>query len=481
MIRPIRIGIWCDYGVTLTPTEGIGVFVYNLVGGLLELDEAVEVVLLVRPGDQKMAGSLVPRPSSRLRVVPEIWPTITQSPRLTRLFQAGIRWIAWTRQKSFRLERRVYWLRNQVRGENFSLPFAYLLSVALAAFSLLANLRRGTFLFLARPFNRLRGFRKLWQKLALVFDPTAVRESAECDVWLIPSFRLHYRLAFPSVLVIHDLVHVHYPDAVPGWDLEELGQLVPARSAEAAICACMSGFIRDHDLLGTLHLDPEKVRVIRPAPPMDSSESSAEQTALGESARLTRPYLFYPAAFRSYKNHTALVQALRLLRDKHDTHNLDLVFTGIHSIPQELSRVISENGLAERVHVLGCVNRAELDALYRNALATILPSLYEEVCFPVYEALQRGCPVALSRIPALVEQYRAMHDALLYFDPNDPEDLARTILRIREDREGIRLCQQAAAPALWARTWKQAARDWLKVLREAIELADMRSKTSAAA
>jgi len=122
-----------------------------------------------------------------------------------------------------------------------------------------------------------------------------------------------------------------------------------------------------------------------------------------------------------------------------------------------------------------------MDALYRNALATILPTLYEAGCFPLYEALQQGCPVALSRIPALVEQYQAMQDALLYFDPNDPEDLARTILRIREDREGIRSRQQAAAPALWARTWKQAARDWLKVMREAMELAHPQSKTSAAA
>jgi hypothetical protein len=113
MARPIRIGIWCDYGVTLTPTEGIGVFVYNLVAGLLELDDEVEVVLLVRPGDQKMAASLAPHASGRLRIVPEIWPIIPRSPRLTRLFQAGIRWVAWARQKSFRLDRRAHWLRNQ--------------------------------------------------------------------------------------------------------------------------------------------------------------------------------------------------------------------------------------------------------------------------------------------------------------------------------------------------------------------------------
>jgi glycosyltransferase involved in cell wall biosynthesis len=117
------------------------------------------------------------------------------------------------------------------------------------------------------------------------------------------------------------------------------------------------------------------------------------------------------------------------------------------------------------------VDRTTLDALYRNAVATIVPSLYEAVCFPIYEALQRGCPVALSRIPALVEEYQAMADALLYFDPEDPEDLARIILRIRDDRKGIRARQQAAAPALWERTWKDAARDWLTVFHEAVTLA----------
>src|SRR5207253_1840082 len=304
--------------------------------------------------------------------------------------------------------------------------------------------------------NYLPGFRRLEQKWARVFDPTMVCASAACDVWLIPSVRLHHRLAFPSVLVIHDLVHIYYPDAVPPWDVEELEQLVPARSTEATICACMSGFIRDHDLLGTLGLNPEKVRMIRPAPPSDTLEPSAEPAGLVKSAALNRPYLFYPSAFRSYKNHALLIQALRLLRDKHRENHLDVVFTGIHSVPHELRRNIRECALQDRVHVLGCVDRGELDTLYRNALATILPSLYEEVCFPVYEALERGCPVALSRIPALVEQYEDMGDTLLYFDPNDAEDLARTILRIRDDRNGIRTRQQAVAGALRARTWKHA-------------------------
>src|SRR5437762_14193240 len=81
--RPLRIGIWCDYGFTLTPKDGIGVFVYNLVAGLLSLDEAIEVVMLVRPGDQAL---VVPfqtiGPWGRLRVVP---PTTAKSRWLRRV------------------------------------------------------------------------------------------------------------------------------------------------------------------------------------------------------------------------------------------------------------------------------------------------------------------------------------------------------------------------------------------------------------
>ena len=471
MARPIRIGVWCDYGVTLTPTEGIGVFVANLVRGLLELDEPVEVVMLVRPGDQKVVANLRRHAPSRLRILPDIWPTFPRSPRLTRLLQVGIRRIAWTRQKFFRLDRRSQWLRNKVQGGEFSAPFAFLLRWALAIFPMLASLRRWAFFLVVLPFSRSAWFRRLRQRLSLIFDPMVMLESAGCDVWLVPLFRFHYPLTFPSVLVIHDLVHVYYPDAIPPWDREELGELVPARAAEATICACMSDFIREQDLLKTLHLDSKKVRLIQPAPPVDTLEISGDRAARAKPAKLVRPYLFYPAAFRSYKNHAVLIKALRLLRDKHDENELDLVFTGIHSVPRELRRTIRDCELQGRVHVLGCVDRATLDALYRNAVGTILPSFYEEVCFPVYEALQRGCPVAFSRIPALVEQYQAMGDALLCFDPEDPEDLARIILKIRDDRESIRATQQAAAPALWKRTWQDAAREWLKVFHEAMTLA----------
>jgi hypothetical protein len=69
---------------------------------------------------------------------------------------------------------------------------------------------------------------------------------------------------------------------------------------------------------------------------------------------------------------------------------------------------------------------------------------------------------------------------MIYFDPLDAEDLARTILLIQDNREVICRRQQAAGQALWQRTWTDVARDWLAVFREAVELTRQKNSSKAA-
>jgi len=107
-----------------------------------------------------------------------------------------------------------------------------------------------------------------------------------------------------------------------------------------------------------------------------------------------------------------------------------------------------------------------LAALFRQAFATIIPSYYEQGSFQIYEALQAGCPVACSRIPPFLEQCGPMGDSMLYFDPADPEAMARTILGIRDNREEIRRRQRQDSRVLWARTWDHVAQDFLQVCKE---------------
>jgi glycosyltransferase involved in cell wall biosynthesis len=457
VVRPLRIGVWCDYGVTLTPTEGIGVFVWNLIGGLLELPEPLEVVVLATPGDRHLVAPLQKRFSNRLHVVPPILPRSSELPLIGSLIEAGVRFIA-------RMRRRIYGLSRRIRFRSTAEPGPFWRSLD----SAIVRIEKIVCACVAIS-SRVPGIRHIRANWESIFNPLVVCQNADCDVWLIPSDRFRFLLTFPSVLVIHDLVHVHYPDAVPEDVCWELKRVVPARSAEATLCACMSGYIRDVDLRGILGLPVEKIRLIPPAPPADFPEITHEEAARLKPVQMKRPYLFYPAAFRSYKNHAALIDALHVLHSGGD-HSLDLVFTGIHNLPKTLAQRIKDLNLTDRVHVLGCVDRRTLAALYQNAFSTIVPSLYEQGSFPIYEALHWGCPVACSNIPSLVEQCRQLGDAMIYFDPHDPKAIAEAILQLRNDPEGILARQQAAKSILWQRSWRDAARDWLFVLREAIYL-----------
>jgi len=483
--QPLHIGILCDYGLPLRPESGIGVFVHNLVDGLLVSQPSVHVTLLVGQGGQEGLRLLDQRYPSRVRIL-----TATDSPflwteRVKRLVGAAARVRAmakrWGEQAARGLRAgakappRAVLAAWRSRRDRPARVLVQLIALCLGLV-LLAPL--GALAVPVYVLSRLIPISKFHDPLGAVLGATrrALRRMIErrvkpygCDVWLVPFSGCKARLATPSVLVIHDVVWKHFPDCLDQPSRITMESLVPRRAAEATLCACMSSFIRATDLLGVLGLAPEKVRMVPPAAPADFPDLDQAAAEALRPAGLARPFLLFPAGFRSYKNHRTLVEAICVLRDQHGVEDLDLALTGENAPPADLLHLVRERGLQDRVHFLGCVDRATLAALYRLAFATVMPSLYEQGSFPVYEALHAGCPVASSDIPPLREQCAVLGDAMLYFDPRDPASIARAVLRIRADRAGVIVRQQSASRPLWQRTWADAAHDWLEVFREAID------------
>ena len=413
----MRIGIWCDYGFTLEPSEGIGVFVDNLVRGLVAAAPDCHVTLKAHPDNLAALEPAVRAGDGRIDVVAE-------SPLRG-------------------LDRLTYKL---VRG----------LRKSLGAPDEQQSLRQGCDMALAA-----------WQR-RLETDREAERRQiiATCDVWLLPYVSLDQEFSRPTVVAIHDLVTYHFPDMVSPSRLRILKQRVSRVAAAARLVACMSNFIRDHDLIGTLHLPPEKLRVIPPAVPSDLQGDAAVSPEAHLPAGVTAPYLFYPASFRPYKNHAWLVEALALLK-RRDGKRWQVVFTGIRHCPAPLRHLISRLGVAADVFVLGKVSREQLQSLYRHAFATVVPSLYEQGSFPAMEALHCGCPAVVSAIPALQEQFAGFGAAMPYLDPADPASLAPIVDRIEADRAGFVADQQHAFHVMQQYTWRDAAVRWLDVLTEA--------------
>src|SRR5438876_10504348 len=70
--RPLHIGILCDYGFTLLPKSGIGVFVYNLIDGLLTLTPRSKITVLVNPTDQDELEEWAERWGQGVRILPPL-------------------------------------------------------------------------------------------------------------------------------------------------------------------------------------------------------------------------------------------------------------------------------------------------------------------------------------------------------------------------------------------------------------------------
>jgi len=145
---------------------------------------------------------------------------------------------------------------------------------------------------------------------------------------------------------------------------------------------------------------------------------------------LPEKYIFYPAQLWEHKNHKNLLKALRLVREK--DKEIELVLTGFSkSGDNKIFQLISELGLNKYVHYLGYVKDYQVIELYKKAFALVMPTYFGPTNIPTLEAFFYGCPAVISNLPGVYEQAQ---DAVKYFDPNDPNDIAKSILLLNDTK-----------------------------------------------
>ncbi len=133
---------------------------------------------------------------------------------------------------------------------------------------------------------------------------------------------------------------------------------------------------------------------------------------------------------------------------------------GVRRIRDEAARL----GLSGRLLLLGPVDEATLDYLYRQACAVGLVSLSEGFGFPVLEALARGVPVLVAKGTGAAE---TGGDAALVVDPVDPETI-RAALRRATDGNYRREIATAGPRRALQFPAERAARSYLEVFRRAL-------------
>jgi glycosyltransferase involved in cell wall biosynthesis len=237
----------------------------------------------------------------------------------------------------------------------------------------------------------------------------------------------------PFAFTLHDLQEEYYPQYLSykqrAWRFV-INRLL-ARAAVRIICESTNV---KADIQRFLRVEPGRISVI-PAPPVSqfSGESSDPEQLNNVRQRLSLPeqYLFYPAQFNPHKNHARLIAAFALVARKFP--NCHLLLTGEKRL--EFSRVMSkvqELGLASRVKHLGQIDVSDLVATYKLATIVVVPTLFESISIPIYEAFSVGVPVCASGILALPEQ---AGNAAILFDPSSADDMANKIVATLDDAD----------------------------------------------
>ncbi len=145
--------------------------------------------------------------------------------------------------------------------------------------------------------------------------------------------------------------------------------------------------------------------------------------------RIDHEFIFYPANGWKHKNHEMLIEAFRLVRDRHP--GLILLLTGCEfDVIERIQPLIRKYRLQHVVRHLGYVSREDVVGLYAACRLLVFPSLFEGFGLPLLEAMHFGAPVVCSNVGSLPE---VGGDAVLYFDPLDPEQIAKAISACLED------------------------------------------------
>jgi glycosyltransferase involved in cell wall biosynthesis len=272
------------------------------------------------------------------------------------------------------------------------------------------------------------------------------------DILLAPIYSLALlHTSRPFAFTLHDVQEIYFPQNFSWWQRVWRNQVNSQMLSRARRIICESRQVQI-DVTGHFGIPKEHTAVIA-APPLQQfkvRQNDDQIRATRVRLQLPEKFLFYPAQFWIHKNHLRLIEAFREVAIEFP--DVNLVLTGkprpigharrrsgaARTSPeyQAVKSAIDKFGLNERVLHLGYVDQDDLQAIYRLATALVMPSLFESVSIPIYEAFQLGTPVAASGVLAIPEQ---VGDAARLFDPTSVASIKQAILKILGDPEAARL------------------------------------------
>src|SRR5215204_2005372 len=217
------------------------------------------------------------------------------------------------------------------------------------------------------------------------------------------NFELPYWSSCPTVLTIHDLSLLLYPQTHQKHLVRRARVKLPliARKANAIITPSQTV---KHEVSEHLGVSADKVFAIPEAARrnfyrVSRSESDPVCSRLG----IEPEFILFVGTVEPRKNLLNLVRAFdEILRNT--SLRPQLVIAGKKGwLSDDLMGYLGSSHIKERVLFTGHLSDDDLRSVYSACRVFVYPSLYEGFGLPLLEAMACGAPVVTSRVPGIVE------------------------------------------------------------------------------
>lgn len=274
-------------------------------------------------------------------------------------------------------------------------------------------------------------------------------------VFFSPAHYIPRCCPFKTVVTIHDLSYLYFPDEFLKKDLYQLINWTKYALKKSTHIIAVSKTTKK-DIMHEYALPDEKITVI-----YNGYQHVKKLSTSHQSLSTNDPYFLYVGTIQPRKNLSLLITAFSQF---HKTHpEFKLVLAGKKGwLYEDIFKQVNLTGIEDSIVFPGFVSEEEKNKLYTNASAFILPSLYEGFGIPILEAMAHNCPVLSSFSSSLPE---VGGEACLYFDPKNSKDLVEKMEEIISDKNLVKKLIASGKNRIEEFSWNQTGKMTLLTLK----------------
>lgn len=267
-----------------------------------------------------------------------------------------------------------------------------------------------------------------WFEMAL---PRALRRY-RADVLLSFDGYCSLRSLVPTVMVTHDIAHVHYPGQIPAWARIYYNRFVPKYLHRAERVVTVSEFVR-RDIIEHYRIPGEKIGIAgngcKPVfVPLDEANRQSVRAEYSDG----KPYFFYLGAIHPRKNLERLILAFSQFKTQSDTDTQLLIGGRLAWQSDAVTKAWEQSDHKMAIRWLGYVPDEVLPKLMGSALALTYVSLFEGFGVPLLEAMHCEVPIIASDVSALPE---VAGDAAILVNPVSESGISQAMNRVATDKK----------------------------------------------